>query len=144
MQESHWRSLGLCNICVIACWRGGLWGKSTPKFQRLLLLKQQRVNPKYINSYTEVNRAKPVYTVIPQVFYSSVAEKGHIIQPMQGSERNCMTQHKYRVKSTKKDSKAKKCGIRPFLWFYALPLGLVIGYLIMWFCNIFAIILQKL
>ena len=68
-------------------------GKSNPKSQRLLLLKQQRVNPKYVNSYTEVNKAKPVYTIIPQVFYSSVAGKGHIIQPMQGSERNCTRQH---------------------------------------------------
>lgn len=74
-------------------------GKSNPKSQRLLLLKQQRANPKYVNSYTEVNRAKPVYTIIPQVFYSSAAERGHIIQPMQGSKRNYMRQHKYSVKS---------------------------------------------
>lgn len=77
--------------------------KPNSKSQRLLLLEQQRANPKYVNSYTEVSRAKPVYTIVPQVFYSSIAGKGHVIQPVQGSERNCTTalrgQHKYSVKS---------------------------------------------
>lgn len=68
-------------------------GKSNPKSQRLLLLKQQRANPKCVNSYTEVNGAKPVYTIILQVFYSSLAGKGHIIQPLHGSEMNCTKQH---------------------------------------------------
>lgn len=74
-------------------------GKSNPKSQRLLLLKQQRVNPKYISNYSEVNRAKPGYTITPPVFYSSVVGRGHTIQPMQGSKRNCTRQHKYSVKS---------------------------------------------